>query len=138
MNGIGPLARPLPRSSRSVRGPIVGLVLVLAVAIAGCGGTAAGAGGAGAGGGGGGGGGNYDTVIAQAQAAFGNTMVAGTVENGDTLKITLTEASGASMARLFLCANVRDALKAAGLGDSKIVIVDTAGTQLATQADCKK
>ncbi len=126
MNGIG-------SSDRRSAGPIrLALGFALVVLLAACGGTAAGAGGAG-----GGGNGNYDTVIAQSQVAFGNSMVAGTVENGDTLRITLTEATGSNMAKLFLCSNVKDALKAAGLGGSKVIIVDTAGTQLATQADCK-
>jgi type IV pilus biogenesis protein CpaD/CtpE len=129
MNGIGPSTR---RSSTPIH-LVLGLALVALLAA--CGGTASGAGSGG--GGGGGGGGDYDSVIAVSQAAFGNTMISGTVENGDTLRITLTEASGGAMAKLFLCSNVRNALKAAGLGASKVIIVNATGTQLATQADCK-
>ncbi len=130
MNGIGPSGRPSTASIHLVLG------LALVTLLAACGGAAAGAG-SGGGGSGAGGSRDYDSVIAVSQAAFGNTMISGAVENGDTLRITLTEASGANMAKLFLCSNVKNALKAAGLGASKVVIVNTAGTQLATQADCK-
>jgi hypothetical protein len=88
------------------------------------------------GGGGGGSDAAYQTVIQQTQAAFGTSMLAGSVE-GDTLKITVVDGAGDGMARLFLCSNVEGFLKAAGLEGSKVVIVTQSGTQLATDADCQ-
>jgi hypothetical protein len=104
--------------------------LIVAI-VAGCGGSASGS----EGGGGGAGSASYDKVIAETQQAFGNTMTAGSVE-GDTLKITLSDGAGAGMAKLFLCGNIRTFLKDAGLGSSKVVIVEQSGAQLATLDDC--
>lgn len=109
--------------------------LATAMLVAACGGGAT-ADGGGGGGGGGGDNGAYDPVIAQTQAAFGTSMVSGTVENG-TLKITLVNGAGAAMAKLFMCANIKPYLKAANLADTKVVIVEQSGAQLATEAVCK-
>jgi hypothetical protein len=78
----------------------------------------------------------YDPVIAQAQAAFGTSMISGSA-TADTLNITLVTGAGTGMAKLFLCSNVEGYLKAAGLGSSKVLIVDQTGVTLATEADCR-
>lgn len=106
-----------------------GWLAAVAIILAGCGGTTDG-------GGGGGGNGAYDAVIPLIQRDFGSSMVGATVE-GDTLKITLVNGAGVAMAKLFMCANVRPRLKDAGLENSKVVIVEQSGTQLATEAVCK-
>ena len=128
--------RRLPRRRRST--VLLALTLAIGLVAAACGGSAAAEGsGGGSGGGGGGDNGAYDSVIAQTQAAFGTSMVSGTVENG-VLKITLVNGAGAGMAGLFMCSNIRPYLKAANLADTKVVIVDQSGAQLATEAVCKK
>ncbi len=131
---------PAPERLRRRRSPtLLALTLAMGLLAAACGGSAA-ADGSGGGGGGGGGGvdnGAYDSVIAQTQAAFGTSMVSGTVENG-VLKITLVNGAGAGMAGLFMCSNIKPYLKAANLADTKVVIVDQSGAQLATEAVCKK
>jgi hypothetical protein len=106
-----------------------GWLAAVAIILAGCGGTTDG-------GGGGGGNGAYDAVIPLIQRDFGSSMVGATVE-GDTLKITLVNGAGVAMAKLFMCANVRPRLKDAGLENTKVVIVEQSGTQLATEAVCK-
>lgn len=106
--------------------------LVAAVIVAGCGGTAAGGG---DGGGGGPGDGAFDAVIPKIQSDFGTSMVGSSVD-GNTLTITLVSGASAGMARLFMCANIEPHLKAAGLADSKVIIVDQTGAQLATEAVC--
>ena len=109
-------------------------VLAAAVIVAGCGGTAAGGS---DGAGGGGGNGAFDAVIPQIQSDFGTSMVASSVD-GDTLTITLVNGAGADMAALFMCSRIKPRLKAAGLADRKVMIVDQAGTQLATEAVCAR
>lgn len=106
----------------------VGLIVVLAA----CGGNAAG-------GGGGGGGGelNWDAIIAETQAAFGTSMVSGSVE-GDTFTITLVKGFGSGGAKLFMCGNVKPILAKYGATGVNVVMVDTEGTQLSTLADCQK
>ncbi len=126
--------RRLPRRRRSTA--LLALSLAMGLVAAACGGSAA-AEGSGVGGvGGGGDNGVYDPVIAQIQAAFGTSMRSGTVENG-VLKITLVNGAGAGMAGLFMCSNIKPYLKAANLADTKVVIVDESGAQLATEAVCK-
>ncbi len=115
---------------------LLALSLAIGLAASACGGSAAAVGSDG-GGGGGGDNGAYDSVIAQTQAAFGTSMVSGTVENG-VLKITLVTGAGEGMAGLFMCSNIKPYLKAANLADTKVVIVDQSGAQLATEAVCKK
>ena len=105
-------------------------VLAAAVIAAGCGGTADGGGN-----GAGDDNGAFDTVIPLIQKDFGTSMVASSVD-GDTLTITLVNGAGADMAALFMCSRIKPRLKAAGLADRKVVIVDQAGTQLATEAVC--
>ena len=63
-------------------------------------------------------------------------MVSAVDDNG-TLKITLVNGAGSGMAKLFMCSNVKPRLKAAGLDNVKVVIVEESGLQLATEADCK-
>ena len=121
-----------PRRARLRRAAWLGWLAALAIVLVGCGDSSA----AGGGGGGGGGNGAYDTVIPLIQKDFGNSMVGATVE-GDTLKITLIDGAGVAMAKLFMCANVEPRLKDAGLQDSKVLIVEQSGTQLATEAVCR-
>jgi len=120
-----------PTAPRRRPATLLPLGLIAAI-VAGCGGSASGSGG---GGGGGTGSAGYDQVIGETQQAFGNAMTAGSVV-GDTLKITLIDGAGTGMAKLFLCGNIRTFLKDAGLGASKVVIVEQSGAQLATLDDC--
>ena len=126
------MTHPVPlRRARFRRAARLGWLAALVIVLVGCGDSSA------AGGGGGGGGnGAYDAVIPLIQKDFGNSMVGATVE-GDTLKITLIDGAGAAMAKLFMCANVEPRLKDAGLQDSKVLIVEQSGAQLATEAVCK-
>ncbi len=121
----------VPRRRSTV---LLALSLATGLLFAGCGGSTAADGGGG--GGGGGDNGVYDPVIAQIQSSFGTSMVSGTVENG-VLKITLVNGAGAAMAKLFMCSNIKPFLKAANLADTKVIIVEQSGTQLATEAVCK-
>lgn len=123
-------ASPMPTAPRRRQATLLPLGLIAAI-VAGCGGSASGSGG----GGGGTGSAGYDQVIGETQQAFGNAMTAGSVV-GDTLKITLIDGAGPGMAKLFLCGNIRTFLKDAGLGASKVVIVEQSGAQLATLNDC--
>lgn len=123
-------ASPTPTASRRHPATLLSLGLILAI-VAGCGGSASGS----EGGGGGTGSAGYDQVIGQTQQAFGSSMTAGSVE-GDTLKITLIDGAGKGMARLFLCGNIKGFLTDAGLGASKVVVVQQSGAQLATLDDC--
>lgn len=113
---------------------LLAMGLALGLLTGACGGSATAAGSDG--GGGGGDNGVYDPIIAQIQAAFGTSMVSGTVENG-VLKITLVNGAGEGMAGLFMCSNIKPYLTAANLADTKVVIVDQSGAQLATEAVCK-
>jgi hypothetical protein len=126
----------MSRLNLAARARTLGLVVVLGstVAVASCGGSAPGGGG----GGGGGGSVDWDSVISQIQATFGTTMTAGSYDAANqTVDITLAEGSGSGMAKLFLCSNVRNILKAAGApADQKVIIRDDKGV-LSTQADCK-
>lgn len=90
-------------------------------------------------GGNGAGGGNsaFNAVIPLIQSDFGTSMVSASAE-GDTLTITLVSGASAGMAKLFMCANILPRLKAAGLENSKVVIVEQSGTQLATEAVCAR
>ena len=119
-----------PRGIRHRRSAVLALLTAATIIITACGGTADGGGG-----GGGGGNGAYDAVIPLIQRDFGTSMVGATVE-GDTLKITLVNGAGVAMAKLFMCANVKPRLKEAGIENSKVVIVEQSGTQLATEAIC--
>jgi hypothetical protein len=118
-----------PRDTRIRGATWLGWMAAVSVVLAGCGGTANG-------GGGGGGNGAYDAVIPLIQRDFGTSMVGAKVE-GDTLTITLVDRAGVSMAKLFMCSSVEPRLKDAGLGSSKVIIVEESGTQLATEAVCK-
>ncbi len=122
-----------PTRRRMPRAVACGWALSLLVA---CGGGATGAGGGG--GGGGGGNGAYDPVILQTAAAIGGAMISATVEDGPTLKITMDDVASKGMAKLFLCSNVKGFLKAAGLENTKVVMVQKSGAQLATDGDCLK
>jgi ABC-type glycerol-3-phosphate transport system substrate-binding protein len=113
---------------------LLALSLAMGLLAAACGGSATAAGSSA---GGGGDNGVYDPIIAQIQAAFGTSMVSGSVENG-VLKITLVDGAGAGMAGLFMCSNIKPYLKAANLADTKVVIVEQSGAQLATEAVCSK
>lgn len=105
----------------------VGLLLVATVAACG-GGSAAGAGG--------GGGGGEDEVIARTQALFGTSMVSGTFEGG-RLTITLVRGASSGMAKLFLCPQILDLVKGAGIDPPQVTIVeDQTGKELATEASC--
>jgi hypothetical protein len=115
---------------------LLALSLATGLLAAACGGSATADGAGGGGGGGGGDNGAYDPVIAQIQSSFGTSMVSGTVENG-VLRITLVNGAGVAMAKLFMCSNIKPFLKAANLADTKVVIVEQSGTQLATEAVCK-
>jgi hypothetical protein len=100
--------------------------------------VAAGCGESGSGGNGGGGGsGAFNAVIPLIQNDFGTSMVSASAE-GDTLTITLVNGASAAMAKLFMCANILPRLKTAGLENSKVVIVEQSGTQLATEAVCPR
>jgi hypothetical protein len=124
----------MSRLNLAARARSLGLVVVLgsSLLVAACGGSAP------DGGGGGGGGVDWDSVMSQIQATFGTTMTAGSYDAGNqTVDITLAEGSGSGMAKLFLCSNVKNILKAAGApADQKVVIRDDKGV-LSTQADCK-
>ena len=121
-----------PSGRRMLRAVAHGWAFSLLVA---CGGAADGANGGG-GGGGGGANGAYQQVIDQTQAAIGNAMISATVEDGPTLKITMDDIASKGMARLFLCSNIKGFLKTAGLENTKVVMVQKSGAQLATDADC--
>jgi hypothetical protein len=127
----------MSRLNLAARARSLGLLVVLgsSLLVAACGGSAPGGGG---GGGGGAGGVDWDSVMSQIQATFGTTMTAGSYDAGNqTVDITLAEGSGSGMAKLFLCSNVKNILKAAGApADQKVVIRDDKGV-LSTQADCK-
>jgi hypothetical protein len=129
MRGSTPTSRGAT-SGRRGAGRIAGAIACLALLVAACGGSAAG------GGGDGGGGPNWEAIIAETQAAFGTSMVSGTVE-GDTLKITLVKGFGPGGAKLFMCANVKQILAKYEATGVSVVMVDTDGTQLATMADCQ-
>lgn len=126
--------RPEPPSLRGPTGrrrPAAGwsaFVVSIAFVVAACGGSAAG-------GGDGAGGPNWEAIIAETQAAFGTSMVSGTVE-GDTLTITLVKGFGPGGAKLFMCANVKQILAKHGATGAKVVMVDTEGRELSTMADC--
>ena len=122
-------------ASRSAVPRRAGRLAILAVG-AGLLATACGGPSADAGGPGGGGGGAYEAVIPLIKSDFGTSMVSAVDDNG-TLKITLVNGAGSGMGKLFMCANVKPRLKAAGLDNAKVVIVEESGLQLATEADCK-
>lgn len=63
-------------------------------------------------------------------------MMTGSVENGDTLKITLQNGAGTGMAKLFLCGHFVGFLRDAGLGGSKVLIVEESGKTVAIDKDC--
>ncbi len=119
----------IERLRRATAG-LIGLVLA-GVVLTACGSSAA----AGGGGGGGANSDAYAKVLSEAQGSFGNTMVAGSVE-GDTLKITLAGGSGAAMAKLFLCSNIKGFMKDAGIPDAKVSIIEEGGAPLVTEKDC--
>lgn len=114
---------------RRIAGRGVAAVVGIAFLAAACGGQASG--------GGGGGGPNWDAIISETQAAFGTSMVKGSVE-GDTLTITLVKGFGPGGAKLFMCANVKQILEKYGATGVNVVMVDTDGKQLATMADCQR
>lgn len=119
------VGRPRPSTGQVA---LVAALVGIALAIAGCGGNAAG--------GGGGGGPDWQAIIAETQAAFGTSMVSGSVE-GETLKITLVKGFGPGGAKLFMCGNVKEILAKHGATGVEVVMVDTEGRQLATMADCQ-
>jgi hypothetical protein len=123
----------MSRLNLASRARSLGLALVLCSTV-----TAAACGGSAPAGGGGNGGIDWTAVVAQIQATFGTTMTAGSYDAAtQTVDITLAEGSGAGMAKLFLCSNIRKILKDAGApADQKVTIRDSKGV-LSTQADCK-
>ena len=84
----------------------------------------------------GGGSGGYEQVLDRTRVTFGTTMIAGTVENGDTLKITLQNGAGTGMAKLFLCGQIVGFLRDAGLAGSRVLIIEESGKTIATDKDC--
>jgi hypothetical protein len=131
MRASAPSSWGVAEGRRRAVGRRAAAVVWIALLVAACGGSAAGGGG-----GGGGGGPNWDAIIAETQAAFGTSMVSGTVE-ADTLKITLVKGFGPGGAKLFMCANVKQILAKYGATGVNVVMVDTDGTQLSTMADCQ-
>ena len=115
--------------SHRVRRKGIAAAIAATMMLAGCGGTSGAAAG---------GGGQWGDVIAKIQDTFGTTMVAGKYDDAtQTVDITLADGSGAAMAKLFLCSNVKKIVAASGApADQKIVIRDSKGV-LATQADCR-
>jgi ABC-type glycerol-3-phosphate transport system substrate-binding protein len=102
---------------------------VMAVAVAACGGSSDG------GGGGGGGTGDTGQVVAVAQNALGTSFVDSSVE-GNTITITLTNGASTGMARLFMCAQVKNAVEQHA-ADYTVEMVDQDGNTLYSLSQCK-
>lgn len=116
------------RSRLAGSSPRSAAALVLVAVVAACGGGSAA--------GGGGGGGGEDEVIARSQALFGTSMISGSFESG-RLTITLVRGASSGMAKLFLCPQILDLVKGAGIDPPQVTIVeDGTGKELATEASC--
>jgi hypothetical protein len=117
-----------PLVGRLRHGRLAVLCLAFVLAIGACGSASGGAGG--------GGGADTGKIIAVAQNAFGTSMISADVEDG-TMTITLVDGFGAGGARLFMCDHVKRAKEQNDpSGALTIVMVDQAGNQLASSADC--
>lgn len=116
-----------PRTDRRL-GRLAVVAIAALLLVAACGGAAGSEGGGGA---------DAQKVIAEAQFAFGTSMIEGSVE-GTTVTLVIVNGFGSGGVELFMCSNVKASLaKHDPSGTLTVVAVDQDGNQLSTSADCR-
>jgi hypothetical protein len=115
-----------PRTDRRL-GRLAVVASAALLIVAACGGAAGSEGGGGA---------DAQKVIAEAQFAFGTSMIEGSVE-GTTVTLVIVNGFGSAGVGLFMCSNVKDSLaKHDPNGTLTVIAVDQDGNQLSSSADC--